>query len=314
MIAKVVNVQEGATRAYPPQQFMFPSWPYSQTGHLPLTNERLRGYIFVSFRQLHCKGHDTTRRNGTSVDRDLLFLCFVVLDHSDSVLWQPDYIGCSCGGGLPPTRTSSTLVEYHSCAKYYQGKNCNASYHSNLCPCQPWKNHKHSVAVWFNISTNCEKKIFISTIILVSDKRGWREESSSLYWPNSWAYPTKLFLDHCKVWKSCAYTCLCLLHKTRSRIPPATQAKHSLRWIISRGGLIQGINSVTVSDKYVNVHFVGFIKLIPRPCPHYTGAIWKRRVVPAVRSTVHTNPSRKRRFVNAIQAGGIWKRWLFVLV
>ena len=54
-----------------------------------------------------------------------------------------------------------------------------------------------------------------------------------------------------------------------------------LRWITSGSGLIQGINSVTVSD---------LIKLTPRPCPHYTGAIWKRNVLSTVRRTVHTNP------------------------
>ena len=33
-----------------------------------------------------------------------------------------------------------------------------------------------------------------------------------------------------------------------------------------------------------------------RPCSHYAGVIWKRSLVSTVKPTVHTNPSRKRRF------------------
>ena len=33
-----------------------------------------------------------------------------------------------------------------------------------------------------------------------------------------------------------------------------------------------------------------------RPCPHYTGEIWKHGFISGVQSTVHTNPSRKQSF------------------
>ena len=42
--------------------------------------------------------------------------------------------------------------------------------------------------------------------------------------------------------------------------------------------------------------------------------VWQRSFISTVRSTVHTNHSRNETFENAPQAGGIWKRRLFIFV
>ena len=42
--------------------------------------------------------------------------------------------------------------------------------------------------------------------------------------------------------------------------------------------------------------------------------VWQRSFISTVRSSVHTNHSRNETFENAPQAGGIWKRRLFIFV
>lgn len=58
---KIVSLQEGATRSFPPPQLVSVPLVTSFQGLLSRTKGWLPGYIFVSFPHLHRKENDTKR-------------------------------------------------------------------------------------------------------------------------------------------------------------------------------------------------------------------------------------------------------------